>query len=801
MGRITSPRWLLLAILLVVVARGWSVAPPPRMTPAQVKRLQESNRLFGQANALLEQEKKVEAIEVIRRGLKIQREVFGQVPRSRCNWLEVLAELLEEREDWLEAEKARVEILGVLRSALGERHWQVVDARWKLRDAKGRPAMTALERKQLAQAVALNTQVVRLAKAGKAAQAVAACRVALKIRKEVLGEKHPDYAQSLNNLAFLYQAMGDHKQALPLCLQAIKVRKEVLGEKHPDYATSLNDLAFLYQAMGDHKQALPLCLQAMKIRKEVLGKMHPNYATSLHDLASLYQAMGNYKQALPLYLQAMKIYKEAIGEKHPSYATSLNNLAALCKAMGDHKQALPLYLQAMKTYKEVLGEKHPSYAVSLNNLALLYRDMGDYKQALPLFLEAMKLFKEVLGEKQSSYVASLHNLAALYQALKKEEEAVRLSDLALKITLANLRDSASVQSQRQQLAASEALRPLLNLRLSLVEGTASVYQHVLACKGAVFLLQQERHLFARLLADARPEVRHTVEELRQTTCALASLALAPVDPRTVAVRREQMEKLTREQEDLEGKLSRLADDFRQTRRQEQLGVETLQQALPAGVALVDFLFYTHHDHTQTDEGKRYQRRLTAFVLLKGKAVVRLDLGLASAVEEAVRDWRLSILRRGKGGLAAQKLRKNLWLPVEKHLGGAKVVLISPDEALAGLPFAALPGSKPGAFLLEDVALAVAPVPRALPSLLAPAPKGSRLKPSLLVVGDVDFDSAEVAVASAGDRSPPRGGLKGWGRLKNTRAEASDVKDSFSRLFKGGGRHRPARGRGAQESSA
>ena len=66
----------------------------------------------------------------------------------------------------------------------------------------------------------------------------------------MLGENHPDYATSLNNLAGLYQAMGDYAKAEPLFRQALEINKRALGENHPDYATSLNNLAALYQAHG-----------------------------------------------------------------------------------------------------------------------------------------------------------------------------------------------------------------------------------------------------------------------------------------------------------------------------------------------------------------------------------------------------------------------------------------------------------------------------------------------------------------------------------------------------------------------
>ena len=42
--------------------------------------------------------------------------------------------------------------------------------------------------------------------------------------------------------------MGDHAAALPLYRQALEIRRTALGESHPDYANSLNNLAVLYQA-------------------------------------------------------------------------------------------------------------------------------------------------------------------------------------------------------------------------------------------------------------------------------------------------------------------------------------------------------------------------------------------------------------------------------------------------------------------------------------------------------------------------------------------------------------------------
>ncbi len=66
----------------------------------------------------------------------------------------------------------------------------------------------------------------------------------------VLGEGHPDYADSLETLAWLYREIGDYAAAEPLFRQAMEIRRAALGEGHPDYADSLNNLAVVHLRDG-----------------------------------------------------------------------------------------------------------------------------------------------------------------------------------------------------------------------------------------------------------------------------------------------------------------------------------------------------------------------------------------------------------------------------------------------------------------------------------------------------------------------------------------------------------------------
>ncbi len=248
----------------------------------------------------------------------------------------------------------------------------------------------------------------------------------LEVRRVAVGEQHPDYATSLNDLAVLYWAIGRYAEAEPLYKQSMETWRVALGEQHPDFARSLNNLAVLYWDMGRHAEAEPLHKQSMEIRRVAVGEQHPEFAHSLNNLAELYRVMGRYADAEPLYKQSMEIRRVALGEQHPEFAQSLNNLAGLYKNMGRHAEAEPLYKQSMEIWRVALGEQHPEFATGLSNLAGLYKNMGRHAEAEPLFRRSIEIRRDALGVEHPDFATSLSNLAKLYRVMGRDDEATEL---------------------------------------------------------------------------------------------------------------------------------------------------------------------------------------------------------------------------------------------------------------------------------------------------------------------------------------------------------------------------------------
>jgi tetratricopeptide (TPR) repeat protein len=197
----------------------------------------------------------------------------------------------------------------------------------------------------------------------------------LAIYEEVLGERHPYTATSLNNLGMLYYTQGKYAEAEPLYERALAIREEVQGERYPDTAQSLNNLGMLYYTQGKYAEAEPLYERALAIREEVQGEKHPDTAASLNNLGAFYDAQGKYAEAEPLYERALAICEEVLGEKHPDTASSLNNLGMLYKTQGKYAEAEPLIKRALTTYEEILGPAHPDTITVRNNYKYLLEEM------------------------------------------------------------------------------------------------------------------------------------------------------------------------------------------------------------------------------------------------------------------------------------------------------------------------------------------------------------------------------------------------------------------------------------------
>jgi CHAT domain-containing protein len=485
-------------------------------------------------------------------------------------------------------------------------------------------------------------------------------------------------------------------------------------------------------------------------------------------------AQKKYDAAEVLYLEAMRIGKEIAGEKTVYYANSLNNLGLLYKSQGKFAKAEPLYRDALRIIKETQGEKDTFYATSLNNLALLFVAQKQYEKAEPFLIDALRIHKSALGENHPEYAGVLSNLGALYCELNRPIEAEPLSREAVRIVQDHLEESAGVQSETDQLRHVAVSRYYLNIYLSIpgADSTA-LYDSVFRWHGAV----TARQTFARVASRASPVVRALIDQLRDVSRQMNQLVQNPPQAMAKADQAKAIKEFDAQKETLEKKLASQSKDFAAYLNHLKQTPADLQKSLPEDTAMIDFLV-----HGETT---------SAFIITK-KSIVRVPLETGKELAEEITAFTgdLSLMRtrpvpatKPEGDIAF-KLRKRIWEPLEEHLKGVTRVLICPDGALCRVPFAALPGADPTKYLLEELSIVIVPVPQLLPGLLAVEAKKFSGAPTLLAVGDVDFDGDPAA----GEKPKPlpvaltrSGNGLSWNPLPNTKGEVEVVEVLFGKL--------------------
>ena len=826
MSTSTIPSAILFGFLLINPSV-WSQQPTREtLTEAERKQLEPRGKLAQESEQLAREGKLVEAIAACQKLLALQRSVLGPEHADVVASLGHLADLQEHNEEFAPAEKSRLEVLALQKKRLASDDWRVTDARLALENLAALARMDAKARMELKDAYQSMEEAVSHGKSANYQEGKKDVEKALAIRKRLLGDNNLETAASLSELshflwvqgdyaaaqgyleqrwpsaekyweirtprppwprkdwACCYPAQCDYAAARPCYEQALAIFKRAYGDNHPDTARALSEMGILLFEQGDYAAARPYYDQALAIRKSVLGDEDPETVGSLSELGILLFEQGDYAAARPYYDQALAINKKVLGDNHPDTAASLSELGLFHFAQEDYAAARPYYDQALVIWKKVHGDNHPDTALTLRNLGLLLSAQGDYAAARAHLEQAVAIDKKVLGDNHPRSASSLGDLG-MQLFLEGDYKSARANlENALSISRRNLNLSAAGQSERQQLLMAQMLRQELDRFLSVPAtgeaALASDYAHVLAWFGSTEVAQRRMRL-ARVDSQLAP----LFQKLQSTAEALATLSASmPADAKDQPAWTKQRDELSERQEQLQRELAAKSAVFQSGTSQLDLTPNELLKVMPADTALVDFLVYCHHQPDLTKKGKWLdEQRLTVFVLRPGAAVVRLELGPIAPIEKAIDSWRLVIGQQSRKDHPGMELRRRLWQPLEKHLVGAKTVLISPDGALGRLPFAALPGAKEGSYLLEEIALAVVPVPRMLPELLRHDPAALQdTPPSLLLVGDVNFDaSPRAGGAGQSSRAPTRAGnFHAWSPLEHTRGEIVAIGDSFKR---------------------
>jgi len=252
-------------------------------------------------------------------------------------------------------------------------------------------------------------------------------RRALAISEAGFGERHPNIAANLSNLAVLLEATNRLEEAESLHRRGLAIMESLFGEHHPNIANNLSNLAHLLMTANRLEEAESLHRRAVAIVRAYFGE--PNQtpanrhtlAVHLNNLAVLLQATSHLEEAERLFRSALGIVEACYGEHHPTVATRIKNLANFLCAANRLADAEPLYRRALEIVEACDGEHHPTVAEALSDLAGFLRANNRLSEAEPLCRRALDILTDfTLGTRHAHPVirVAVANYFNLLQHMK-----------------------------------------------------------------------------------------------------------------------------------------------------------------------------------------------------------------------------------------------------------------------------------------------------------------------------------------------------------------------------------------------
>jgi tetratricopeptide (TPR) repeat protein len=257
---------------------------------------------------------------------------------------------------------------------------------------------------------------------------------AYKLRREVLGESHPDTIRSMADLAVTYHAQGRFGEAEPIKIKVLELRRQILGETHLDTIWSMADLAGTYHEQGRYSEAELIMIKVLELRRQDLGETHSDTIRSMSNVAAIYHAQGRYSEAEPIKIKVLELWRQVLGETHPDTIRSMAQLAMIYHTQGRYGEAEPIKIKVLELRRQILGETHPDTIRSMVQLAITYYKQGRYSEAEQIEIKVLELQRQVLGETHPDTIRSMAQLAMTYykQGRYSEAEPIEIKVLELR---------------------------------------------------------------------------------------------------------------------------------------------------------------------------------------------------------------------------------------------------------------------------------------------------------------------------------------------------------------------------------
>lgn len=549
---------------------------------------------------------------------------------------------------------------------------------------------------------------------------------------------------TLQNIANTYMATGRFGDALDT-LEHVRAQRLARAERG-EAAVALLAIGRLHLRIRAPVLAAECFNDAWKDLDE-LG-LRLDAARALGYLAAAHVEGKRYDDALDAHKRALALHEE-IGDRS-GVGAALDGLGRASAGRGERREALEYLNKALAIYLELPAPL--GVASDRLEIGLVHRDLGELDAARRHIEEAIAGY-EAAGNAEGTASAN----GALATVLLRQGEpssAFARARRAIETLLGRGRELGERQASEMRARVRSGANLALDAAQAILAGDPSRKSEVL--RDALWALESARGLVlaegivngkalvaARLPAETVEAWVVSQERLRaRRERVVALLGASPQDRAALNSAVRDLDGARRELDDAIARMERASRRTVEVVEPRPRDLDSLRAALPEQSALVLY--------------QASAERLFALVVAPA-ALELVDLGAAADIERDVQRYLKLAAVNGsdEAGLAAG-LHAALIAPIEKHLGGAQRLLVSPDGPLHFLPFEALVRMDRGRRrrLVEEFEVVYVPSGTVYAALVEEARSATARGSDIVAVGDPVYpgerESAgpELAVAQA-----------------------------------------------------
>lgn len=188
-------------------------------------------------------------------------------------------------------------------------------------------------------------------------------RRALSLYSRIFTPPHEKIAQAMHSLGF---KLADPVAAEAMVVEALEMTRELFGDRHPDTARRLAELALLVDTHGDPARAAEINEQAYAIHVELHGETHPESLTILNNLAGFHRAGGSLERAVELYRHSHELRTRILPEDHLLLAFPAHGMGITLRKLGQFDESERWLREALRL---CLLHESRNEAITRENLA------------------------------------------------------------------------------------------------------------------------------------------------------------------------------------------------------------------------------------------------------------------------------------------------------------------------------------------------------------------------------------------------------------------------------------------------